>query len=139
VTTTYYRGFVQLGVVTSVKKDGVETVKSVFEYEPGSIDVKPGDTRPVPPPSSSAVGKKPHTIDPKADGSPGRASGNHPEAPAEVAKTVAQPEPWTHEPTVIERLQPPLNLAGNTSHQFHRTMSDARAAFRAAARNGTHP
>jgi hypothetical protein len=51
---------------------------------------------------------------------------------------VVQREPWTYEPSVIDRLQPPLNLAGNTSHPFHQTMSEARAAFRAAANNGTN-
>lgn len=92
VITSYWKPGTtdKYGVVLSVVKDGVETVTDVHEYEPGSIDVKPGDTRPVPPPSSSAVGKKPHTIDPKADGSLGRASGNHPDdpdAPAEIADT----------------------------------------------------
>jgi hypothetical protein len=95
VTTTYYRGVTQLGVVTSVKKDGVETVKTVFEYEKDSIDVKPGDTRPVPPPGSSAAGRKPHTVDPKADGSLGRASGNQSDAPAEVAHTGGTPSQET--------------------------------------------
>jgi hypothetical protein len=77
----------KLGVVVSEVKDGVETVTKVIEFEPGSIDVKPGDTRPVPPGGSSSVGKKPHTIDPKADGSFGRASGNQPDEPAEVEDT----------------------------------------------------
>lgn len=75
------------GVVLSVIRNGVETVTDVQEYEPGSIDVKPGDTRPVPPPSSSAVGKMPHTIDPKSDGSLGHASGNQPNAPADTDRT----------------------------------------------------
>ena len=73
----------------------METVTKVVEFESGTIDVKPGDTRPVPPPSSSAVGKKPHTIDPKADGSLGRASGNHPDAPAEIADTDRTPSQET--------------------------------------------
>jgi hypothetical protein len=81
----------KFGTVVSVIEDGVETVTDVTEDRPGSIDVKVGDTREVPPPGSSAAGKKPHTIDPKADGSRGRASGNHPDAPAEIAQTDATP------------------------------------------------
>ena len=76
-----------LGVVITEVKDGVETVTKVIEYEPESIDVKVGDTRPVPPPGASAAGKKPHTIDPKADGSYGRASGGQPNGGAKLARS----------------------------------------------------
>ena len=90
----------KFGTVVSVIEDGVETVTDVTEDRPGSIDVKVGDTREVPPPGSSAAGKKPHTMDPKSDGSLGRASGNHPEAPAEIAKTDATP---VHETVVRDK------------------------------------
>lgn len=74
-TTVYWRGFEQLGSVTSVIEDGVETVVRVGEFVPGSIDLKPGDSRPAPPPSTSAAGTRPSSLDPKSDGSLGRASG----------------------------------------------------------------
>ena len=81
VLTKYFKphSLDQLGVVVMEEKDGVQTVTEVNEFVPGSIDVKVGDTRPVPPPGSSAAGLKPHTIDPKADGSFGRASGSQPD------------------------------------------------------------
>lgn len=79
VYMTYWKGLTKLGVVASEIEDGVETVTAVRESEPGSIDVKVGDERPVPPPGSSAAGKKPHSIDPKPDGSLGRASGGQPD------------------------------------------------------------
>lgn len=41
------------------------------------------------------------------------------------------PEPWTVEHDVIAALKPPLNLAGNASHPFHRTLTGARKTFRA--------
>lgn len=44
------------------------------------------------------------------------------------------PEPWTIEDSVISEMGPPMNLAGNSSHAFHATMTDARKRFRAAAR-----
>lgn len=74
-TTVYWRGLEQLGSVTSVIEDGVERVVRVGEFVPGSIDVKPGQTRPVQKPSTSAAGTRPSSIDPKSDGSLGRASG----------------------------------------------------------------
>ena len=88
----------KLGVVVSEVKDGVETVTKVKEYEPGTIDVKEGDTRPVPPPGSSSAGNKPHTIDPKADGSLGRASGNHPD----TASVVRSKTEWEDGSTRVE-------------------------------------
>lgn len=81
----------QLGIVETEVKDGVETVTKVVEYEPGSIDVKEGDERPVPPEGSSAAGKKPHTWDPKADGSLGKASGGQPDGGAKIEKTDTPP------------------------------------------------
>jgi hypothetical protein len=44
------------------------------------------------------------------------------------------PDPWILEAQVISRLQPPLNLASNSSHPFFETLRGARARFRAAAR-----
>ena len=76
-----------LGVVVTEVKDDVETVTKVIEYEPESIDVKVGDSRPVPPAGSSAAGKKPHTFDPKADGSYGQASGGQPNGGAKLAQS----------------------------------------------------
>jgi hypothetical protein len=78
------------GTVWSVVEDGVETVTKVVENTPGSIDLKVGDTREVPAPGSSAAGLKPHTFDPKADGSLGNASGNPP-AKLEPPSSPAQP------------------------------------------------
>ena len=78
VRTTVYWGsgrLEQLGSVTSVIEDGVETVVRVGEFVPGSIDLKPGDSRPAPPASTSAAGTRPSSLDPKPDGSLGRASG----------------------------------------------------------------
>jgi len=43
------------------------------------------------------------------------------------------PRPWQIEKDVINKLAPPLNLAGNTSHPFHQTLSDARTSFKNAA------
>jgi hypothetical protein len=40
--------------------------------------------------------------------------------------------PWSVEPIVIGRLEPPLNLAGNATHPFYDTVSSARARFRSA-------
>jgi hypothetical protein len=79
VYTAYWRGLTKVGLVASEIEDGVETVTAVRELEPGSFDVKVGDERPVPAPGSSAAGKKPHSIDPKADGSLGLASGGQPD------------------------------------------------------------
>lgn len=42
------------------------------------------------------------------------------------------PEPWTIEHQVIERLRPPLNLAGST-HEFGATVTAARRRFKEAA------
>ena len=42
------------------------------------------------------------------------------------------PEPWTIEHELIERLRPPLNLAGST-HEFGATLSAARRRFKEAA------
>lgn len=47
---------------------------------------------------------------------------------------VEHDRPWLIEDEIIASLGPPLNLAGNASHPFHSTMSDARARFREAAR-----
>ena len=84
-----------IGVVVTKVKDGVETVTKVIEYEPGAIDLKVGDSRPVPPPGSSSVGKKPHSFDPKADGSYGRASGGQPNGGAKLAPPDTTPVPET--------------------------------------------
>lgn len=48
----------------------------------------------------------------------------------------AQLEPWKGmlEAEVIAEMQPPMNLAENSDHPFHATMSDARRRFREAAR-----
>lgn len=52
-----------------------------------------------------------------------------------------QPEPWKGEleKRVIAAMQPPMNLAENSSHPFHRTMSAARSRFREAARRASTP
>ena len=42
-------------------------------------------------------------------------------------------EPWTIEAAVVERLSPPLNLAGNSAHPFHEILSAARRRFKTAA------
>jgi GIY-YIG catalytic domain len=47
---------------------------------------------------------------------------------------VVRPEPWRYESAVIAGLQPPMNLAENAGHPFHKTMSDARRRLRAGAR-----
>lgn len=47
-----------------------------------------------------------------------------------------QSEPWMYEDEVIAAMEPPLNLAGNSSHPFHATMSQARRQFKDAARRG---
>lgn len=40
---------------------------------------------------------------------------------------------WEGEAEVIAEMQPALNLAGNASHPFYATMSEARRRFKAAA------
>ena len=47
---------------------------------------------------------------------------------------VIRSEPWRYERPVIARLQPPMNLAENAAHPFHKTMSDARSRLRHTAR-----
>lgn len=47
---------------------------------------------------------------------------------------VEHDQPWLIEEGIIVALGPPLNLAGNASHPFHSTLSEARARFREAAR-----
>jgi hypothetical protein len=84
VATKYWRGFEQVALVRSVKEDGVETVTQVIEYVPGSVDLKVGDSRPIRPVELTAAGKKPSSLDPKHDGSLGRASGGAPVAGATV-------------------------------------------------------
>ena len=77
-TTTTYRipGSLEPGgTVTTVTKNGIETVTRVTEWVPGSIDLKVGDSRPEQKPSSSAAGTRPSSFDPKKDGSGGVASG----------------------------------------------------------------
>lgn len=44
------------------------------------------------------------------------------------------PRPWEVEADVIAQLQPPLNLAGNTTHPFHGALSRARNRFKAAGK-----
>lgn len=48
-----------------------------------------------------------------------------------------QPEPWKMEGRVIAAMRSPLNLAENSSHPFHSTMSAARSRFREAARRAS--
>jgi hypothetical protein len=43
--------------------------------------------------------------------------------------------PWLIEDDIIAALRPPLNLAGNASHPFHSTLSEARDRFRQAAQD----
>jgi hypothetical protein len=85
--TSYWQGLDKLGEVKSVIKNGIETIVDVDEWVPGSIDLKPGDSRPAQPSTTSAAGKRPVTFDPKADGSLGRASGA--QYPSELAVTLA--------------------------------------------------
>jgi hypothetical protein len=47
------------------------------------------------------------------------------------------PEPWNVENVVIARLQPPLNLAGNSAHPFHGVLSSARKRFKSAGESGS--
>jgi hypothetical protein len=42
-------------------------------------------------------------------------------------------DPWALESEVVATMRPPLNLAGNSSHPFHRAMSEARVRFRESA------
>lgn len=42
-------------------------------------------------------------------------------------------EPWAVEQRVIERMQPPLNLAANAGADFYETVREARRRFRAAS------
>jgi hypothetical protein len=80
-TTRYFRDGdpSAAAIVTTVVKDGVEKVTKVEERVPGTTDLKVGDSRPVPPETTSKAGKKPSSLDPRSDGSLGRASGAHPE------------------------------------------------------------
>lgn len=52
---------------------------------------------------------------------------------------VVRPKPWLVEDAVIARLAPPINLAANTEHPLHRTMSAARGALRAHAKRTAQP
>lgn len=45
-------------------------------------------------------------------------------------------EPWDIEDIVIARLQPPLNLAGNSAHPFHGVLTSARKRFKSAGESG---
>jgi hypothetical protein len=45
----------------------------------------------------------------------------------------AHSEPWKVELGVVAELEPPLNLAGNSTHSFHATLSKARAHLRQVA------
>lgn len=47
------------------------------------------------------------------------------------------PKPWDIEDLVIARLQPPLNLAGNSAHPFHGFLSSARQRFKSAGKAAT--
>lgn len=106
-STVYYapNSARHLGVVDTEVKDGVEKVTQVIEYEPGSIDVKVGDERPMPPEGSSAAGKKPHTWDPKADGSLGKASGGQPDGGAKLE---------TPQPTTVAEKTGTANTSSST-------------------------
>jgi hypothetical protein len=46
---------------------------------------------------------------------------------------VERPSPWTVEGQVIALMQPPLNLAGNTSHPLYRRLKALRAKLRKRA------
>ncbi len=48
---------------------------------------------------------------------------------------VEHDRPWLIEGEIIAALRPPLNLAGNASHPFHSTLSEARDRFRQAAQD----
>lgn len=48
-------------------------------------------------------------------------------------------EPWDIEDIVIARLQPPLNLAGNSAHPFHGVLTAARKKFKSAGESGRPP
>jgi GIY-YIG catalytic domain-containing protein len=43
-------------------------------------------------------------------------------------------KPWLLEPAVITAMAPPLNLADNSTHPFHKTLSAARQKLQQAAR-----
>ncbi len=109
----------QLGVVqTETPKDGPEKVTQVVEYVPGSIDVKVGDERPVPPEGSSAAGKKPHTWDPKADGSLGKASGGQPDGGAKLQPTEPPPTQETTAAGTRVELEPEKRPDGRVVTPF---------------------
>ena len=46
---------------------------------------------------------------------------------------IPHPAPWAVEHDVIARFGPPLNLAGNTRHPFHRVLAELRARLRQEA------
>jgi hypothetical protein len=58
----------KLADVFSVIKDGKETITQVNDFTGGLVDLKPGDTRDVPAPSSGPAGTRPSTWDPASDG-----------------------------------------------------------------------
>jgi hypothetical protein len=93
VTTNYFGpgSVTPAATVDSEIRDGVEIVTSVR----GKTDIKVGDSRPAPAPSESAAGLKPKTIDPKSDGSMGRAAGGGPVEPAPPGPTRTQFESLT--------------------------------------------
>jgi hypothetical protein len=70
-TTRYFDGLNLVGQVTSEITNGVETITNVTEFKPGSIDLKPGQSRNLPKELTTAAGLAPSTLDPKADGSMG--------------------------------------------------------------------
>jgi hypothetical protein len=47
---------------------------------------------------------------------------------------VELPRRWEIEQTIIEELLPPLNLAGNRTHDFHASLSSLRREMRRKAR-----
>lgn len=77
-TTDYYdsQGTKVVATVTSIISGGKEKIVQITGNA-GALDVKVGDTRPALIPTKSGAGEKPRTLDPKSDGSFGRASGDY--------------------------------------------------------------
>lgn len=86
-----YRGSRQelLGTVLSeIDRNNVETVTKVNQEFPGAIALKPGDTRTVPAPTTTAAGTVPSSWDPQPDG---RYGSTRPKADADDAPGDQQP------------------------------------------------
>jgi hypothetical protein len=65
----------KLGVVESRISGGEEKITHVTEYVPGAFSMKPGDTRPVGGPHTTAAGLAPTSWDPQSDGRYGTTTG----------------------------------------------------------------